>query len=84
MLNMLKKVAMMTVSAKWEDAFLKRCLDHSGRYKNSRILKHQIEKKHPCPQYEYFKVISSGFHNIHIYGMLLPSKSKSFTKSQRI
>ena len=38
-------------------------LDHSGRYKNSRILKHQIEKKHPCPQYEYFKVISSGFHN---------------------
>ena len=38
-------------------------LDHSGRDKNSHILKHQIEKGHLCPQYENFKVISSGFRN---------------------
>ena len=38
-------------------------LDHSGRGKNSDILKHQIEKEHPSPQYENFKVISSGFRN---------------------
>ena len=37
--------------------------DHSGRDKNSNILKHQIEKEYPCPQYENFQVISSGFHN---------------------
>ena len=40
-----------------------RLLDHSGRDKNSHILKHQIEKEHPCPQYKNFKVISSGFRN---------------------
>ena len=40
----------------------KRVIDHSGRDKNSHILKHQIEKGHPCPQYENFK-ISSGFRN---------------------
>ena len=39
----------------------KRVLDHSARDKNSHILKHQIEKEHPCPQFENFKVISSGF-----------------------
>ena len=38
-------------------------LDHSGTGKNSDILKHQIEKEHPSPQYENFKVISSGFRN---------------------
>ena len=40
-----------------------RVLDHSGRYKNYHILKHQIEKEHSCLQYENFKVISGGFHN---------------------
>ena len=42
-----------------------RVLDQSqsGRDKNSHILKHQIEKEHPCPQYENFTVISSGFRN---------------------
>ena len=35
-----------------------RVLDQSGSDKNSHILKHQIKKKHPCPQYENFKVIS--------------------------
>ena len=40
-----------------------RVLDHSGRDTNSHILKHQIEKEHPYPQYENFKVISSGFRN---------------------
>ena len=34
-----------------------RVLDHSGTHKN--ILKHQIEKEHPCPQYKNFKVISN-------------------------
>ena len=43
--------------------YAKYMLDHSGRDKNSHILKHQIEKGHPCPQYENFKVISSGFCN---------------------
>ena len=42
---------------------LKTVEDQSGRDKNSHILKHQIEKEHPCPQYEDFKVISSGFRN---------------------
>ena len=37
-----------------------RVLDHSGRDKNSQILKHKIEKRHLCPQYKNFKVISSG------------------------
>ena len=41
----------------------KRVIDHSGRDKNPHILKHQIEKEHPCPQYENFKIISSGFRN---------------------
>ena len=40
-----------------------RVLDHSGRDKNSHILKYQIEKQHPCLQYKNFKVISSGFGN---------------------
>ena len=40
-----------------------RVLDHSGRDKNSHFLKYQIEKEHPYPQYENFKVISSGFRN---------------------
>ena len=40
-----------------------RVLDHSGRDKNSHILKHQIGKEHPCPQYENIKIISSGFRN---------------------
>ena len=38
-------------------------LDHNGRDKNSHILKQQIEKEYPCPQYENFKVIRSGFRN---------------------
>ena len=38
-------------------------LDHSGRDRNFHILKHQIEKEQPCPQYENFKIISSGFRN---------------------
>ena len=46
-----------------EGRIAERMLDHSGRDKNSHILKHQIEKKHACPQYENFKVISSEFHN---------------------
>ena len=41
----------------------KRLLDLSGRGKFSHILKHQMEKEHPCPQFENFKVISSGFRN---------------------
>ena len=41
----------------------KMVLDHSGRDKNSHILKHQIGKEHRFPQYENFKVISSGFCN---------------------
>ena len=40
-----------------------RVLDHSRRDKNSHVLKHQIEKKHPCPQCENFKVISRCFRN---------------------
>ena len=40
-----------------------RVLNHSGRDKNSHILKHQIEKEPPCPQYENFKIIRSGFRN---------------------
>ena len=40
-----------------------RVLNQSGRDKNFQILKHQIEKEHPCPQCEDFKVISSGFRN---------------------
>ena len=40
-----------------------RVLDHSGRDKNSRILKHHIKKEHSCPQYKNFRVISSGFCN---------------------
>ena len=38
-------------------------IDHSGRDKNSHILKHQIKKEHVCLQYEIFKVISSGSLN---------------------
>ena len=38
-------------------------LDHSGRDRNFHILKHQIEKEQPCPQYENFKIISNGFRN---------------------
>ena len=38
-------------------------LDHSGRDKSSHILKDQIEKEHPCPQYDNLKIISSGFRN---------------------
>ena len=40
-----------------------RVLDHHGRDKKYHILKQQFEKEHPCPQYENFKVISSGFRN---------------------
>ena len=40
-----------------------RVLDHSGKDKNSHILKHQIEKERPCAKYENFKVISSGVRN---------------------
>ena len=40
-----------------------RVLHHSEREINSHILKHQMEKEHPCPQYKNFKVISSGFPN---------------------
>ena len=40
-----------------------RVLNQSERDKNFQILKHQIEKEHPFPQYEDFKVISSGFRN---------------------
>ena len=40
-----------------------RVLHHSEREINSHILKHQMEKEHPCPQYKNFKVISSGFRN---------------------
>ena len=40
-----------------------RVLDHSGGDKNYHILKYQIEKEHPCPQYNNFKVISNGFRN---------------------
>ena len=36
-----------------------RVIDHSGRNKNSHVLKHQIEKEHVCLQYKIFKVISS-------------------------
>ena len=46
-----------------EGRIAERVLDHSGRDKNSHTLKHQIEKKHACPQCENFKVISSEFHN---------------------
>ena len=38
-------------------------LDHSGTDKNSHILEQQIEKVHPCPQYDSFKIISSDFRN---------------------
>ena len=38
-------------------------IDHNGRDKNSHILKHQIEKDHPCSQHKNFKIISSGFRN---------------------
>ena len=38
-------------------------LKHGGIDKNPHILKHQIEKEHPCPQYENFKGINSGFRN---------------------
>ena len=41
----------------------KRVLHHSARDKNSPILKHQIEKENPRPQYKNFEVISSGFYN---------------------
>ena len=41
----------------------KRVLDHSARDKNSLILKHQLEKENPRPQYKSFGVISSGFYN---------------------
>ena len=37
---------------------LKRLIDHSGNDKNAHVLKHQIEKEHPCPQYDSFKIIS--------------------------
>ena len=39
-----------------------RVLDHSGRDKHSHILKHQLKKEHPYPQYENFKVtvVASG------------------------
>ena len=40
-----------------------RVLHHNERDINSHILKHQMEKEHPCPQYKNFKVISSGFRN---------------------
>ena len=40
-----------------------RVLDHSRSDKNSHILKHQVEKESSCPQYENFKVTSSGFRN---------------------
>ena len=45
MLNVLKKVTMMTMSTKQQD-ISERALDHSGRDKNSHILKHWIEKEH--------------------------------------
>ena len=38
-------------------------LGHSGRDKNSHVLKQQIEKEHPCPKYNNFKIISSDFCN---------------------
>ena len=38
-------------------------LDHSERDKNSYIFKHEIEKEHPCPQYDNFKIVRSGFGN---------------------
>ena len=60
--NVLKKVAMINMSTKRQDSS-DRVLDHSGGDKNSHILKQQIEREHPCPQYENFKVISSGFRN---------------------
>ena len=38
-------------------------LGHSGRDKNSHVLKQQIEKEHPCPKYNNFKIINSDFCN---------------------
>ena len=40
-----------------------RLIDHSGRDENSHISKHRIRKENPFPQYENFKIISSGFRN---------------------
>ena len=61
--NVLKKVAMMTMSAKRQGTFLKGCQITVQEKKNSHILKHQIEKEHPCPKYKNFKVIGCGFRN---------------------
>ena len=44
MLNVLKKVATMTISAKQAKHISERVLDRGGRDKDSDILKHQIEK----------------------------------------
>ena len=41
-----------------------RVIDNSERDKNFHILKPQIEKECPCPQYENFKIIIGGFRNI--------------------
>ena len=60
--NVLKKAAMINMSTKRQD-LSDRVLDHSEGDKNSHILKQQIEREHPCPQYENFKVIISGFRN---------------------
>ena len=38
-------------------------IDHSARDKNSHILKHQNERKHPCPPCENFKYISINLRN---------------------
>ena len=38
-------------------------IDHGGGDKTAHILKQQIEKEHPCPQHENYKIISSGFRN---------------------
>ena len=63
MLNVLKKVCNDNYVNETPRCISERVLDHSGRDKNSHILKHQIKKEHPCPQYQNFKVISSGFCN---------------------
>ena len=61
-LNVPKKVVMIIMPSR---RISKRVIDNSGRDKNSYILKHQIEKQHPCPQYEIFKnkIFGSGFRN---------------------
>ena len=40
-----------------------RLIDYSGKDKNFHILKHQIKKEHPCPQYKKLRIIGSSFCN---------------------